>query len=63
MRRGRNRGAGPRVLQAWPSFRPSKDVPMEAPRPLPMIRPMLWLAAAAFTAGFGGYLLVGLGAR
>jgi len=24
---------------------------------------MLWLAAAAFTAGFGGYLLMGLGAR
>ncbi|WP_240903433.1 hypothetical protein [Caulobacter sp. 602-2] len=36
---------------------------MEAPRPLPLIRPMLWLAAAAFTAGFGGYLLMGLGAR
>lgn len=36
---------------------------MEAPRPLPLIGPILWLAAAAFSAGFGGYLLVGLGAR
>jgi len=24
---------------------------------------MLWLAAAAFATGFGGYLLVGLSAR
>ncbi|WP_232792933.1 hypothetical protein [Caulobacter hibisci] len=35
---------------------------MEAPRPLPLVRPMLWLAAAAFAAGFGGYLLVGMSA-
>ena len=34
---------------------------MQAPRPLPLIRPMLWLAATAFAIGFGGYLLVGLG--
>lgn len=28
--------------------------------PLGMLRPMLWLAAAAFAAGFGGYLFLGL---
>lgn len=31
---------------------------MDTPRPLSPIRPVLWLAAAAFTAGFCGYLLV-----
>ncbi|WP_236634247.1 hypothetical protein [Caulobacter sp. X] len=25
---------------------------------LELVRPLLWLAAAAFTAGFGGYLAV-----
>lgn len=28
--------------------------------PLDMLRPVLWMAAAAFAAGFGGYLMVGL---
>jgi len=28
--------------------------------PLDMIRPVLWMAAAAFAAGFGGYLMIGL---
>lgn len=28
--------------------------------PLAMFRPVLWLAAAAFAAGFGGYLMLGL---
>ncbi len=28
--------------------------------PLDMIRPVLWMAAAAFAAGFGGYLVIGL---
>lgn len=28
--------------------------------PLDMIRPVLWMAAAAFATGFGGYLLLGL---
>lgn len=28
--------------------------------PLDMIRPVLWMAAAAFAAGFGGYLVLGL---
>lgn len=28
--------------------------------PLGMFRPVLWLAAAAFAAGFGGYLILGL---
>ena len=28
--------------------------------PLAMFRPVLWLAAAAFAAGFGGYLILGL---
>lgn len=28
--------------------------------PLGMFRPVLWLAAAAFAAGFGGYMILGL---
>jgi hypothetical protein len=28
--------------------------------PLDMLRPVLWTAAAAFAAGFGGYLVLGL---
>lgn len=28
--------------------------------PLDMIRPVLWMAAAAFAAGFGGYMVLGL---
>lgn len=28
--------------------------------PLDMIRPVLWMAAVAFAAGFGGYLVLGL---
>jgi hypothetical protein len=37
------------------------EVPMNAPRlaersTLELVRPLLWLAAAAFAAGFGGYL-------
>ena len=28
--------------------------------PFDMIRPVLWMAAAAFVAGFGGYLMLGL---
>ncbi|UAL10701.1 hypothetical protein [Caulobacter segnis] len=28
--------------------------------PLELLRPMLWMAAVAFAAGFGGYLAVGL---
>lgn len=28
--------------------------------PLDMIRPVIWMAAAAFAAGFGGYLMLGL---
>lgn len=39
------------------------EVPMNAPRlaersSLELIRPLLWLAAAAFTVGFGGYWAV-----
>ena len=38
---------------------------MESPSPtgqtpLDMVRPILWTAAAAFAAGFGGYLMLGL---
>lgn len=29
---------------------------MNAQGPLSMLRPVMWLAAAAFAAGFGGYL-------
>lgn len=32
----------------------------QAQTPLDMIRPVLWMAAAAFAAGFGGYLMIGL---
>lgn len=28
--------------------------------PLGMLRPVLWMAAIAFAAGFGGYLALGL---
>jgi len=31
---------------------------MDAHTPFSMLRPVLWLAAAAFAAGFGGYLAV-----
>lgn len=31
---------------------------MNAQGPLSMFRPVLWLAAAAFAAGFGGYLVL-----
>ncbi|CAN5146429.1 hypothetical protein BH10PSE4_BH10PSE4_42630 [soil metagenome] len=31
---------------------------MNAQGPLSMFRPVLWLAAAAFAAGFGGYLMM-----
>ena len=31
---------------------------MDAQGPLSMLRPVLWLAAAAFAVGFGGYLAV-----
>ena len=31
---------------------------MNADNPLSMFRPVLWLAAAAFATGFGGYLMM-----
>jgi len=34
---------------------------MNADSPLSMLRPVLWLAAAAFAAGFGGYLAMAPG--
>lgn len=42
-----------------------QEVPLKTqsplgPTPLDMIRPVLWMAAAAFAAGFGGYLMIGL---
>jgi len=36
---------------------------MNADGPLSMLRPVLWLAAAAFAVGFGGYLVVASGAH
>lgn len=30
------------------------------PSPLGIFRPILWLAAAAFVTGFGGYMILGL---
>jgi hypothetical protein len=49
-------------FQVWNSaFRATtQEAPMNAPMnahgPLSIFRPVLWLAAAAFAAGFGGYL-------
>ena len=37
-----------------------KSHPPVGQSPLDMIRPVLWMAAAAFAAGFGGYLVLGL---
>jgi len=37
-----------------------KSHPPAVETPLDMIRPVLWMAAAAFAAGFGGYLMLGL---
>jgi len=34
-------------------------MPMNVQNPLTMFRPVLWIAAAAFCAGFGGYLMLG----
>ncbi|WP_426010322.1 hypothetical protein [Caulobacter sp. DWR2-3-1b2] len=31
---------------------------MNADNPLSMFRPVLWLAAAAFATGFGGYMMI-----
>jgi hypothetical protein len=37
----------------------AQEAPMNARSgPLSMFRPVLWLAAAAFAAGFGGYLMM-----
>lgn len=36
---------------------------MNAQDPLSILRPMLWLAAAAFATGFGGYLALAQGAH
>lgn len=37
-----------------------KSHPPVGQSPLDMLRPVLWMAAAAFVAGFGGYLMIGL---
>jgi hypothetical protein len=34
------------------------NVPMNTQGSLSMFRPVLWLAATAFAAGFGGYLMM-----
>ncbi|MGR4862832.1 hypothetical protein [Caulobacter sp. LARHSG274] len=36
---------------------------MDADGPFSMLRPVLWLAAAAFAVGFGGYLAVAASAH
>jgi hypothetical protein len=66
--RSRNRATGERVFPAAGGFTRAKDAPMTAQTPhahashaqgpLSMFRPVLWLAAAAFAAGFGGYLMM-----
>jgi hypothetical protein len=37
-----------------------KSHPPIGQSPFDMIRPVLWMAAGAFAAGFGGYLVLGL---
>ncbi|HWU79825.1 MAG TPA: hypothetical protein VN158_07140 [Caulobacter sp.] len=37
-----------------------KSHPPIGQSPLDMIRPVPWMAAGAFAAGFGGYLVLGL---
>jgi hypothetical protein len=61
--RSRNRATGERVFQQRARFARAKDAPMNAQDPLSMLRPVLWLAAAAFAAGFGGYLALAQGAH
>jgi len=62
--RPRNRAAGGRLFSAAGSSGPApKDARMDADGPLSMLRPVLWLAAAAFAVGFGGYLAVAASAH
>jgi len=35
-----------------------QEASMNTHGPFSMFRPVLWLAAAAFAAGFGGYLII-----
>jgi hypothetical protein len=69
--RSRNRATGERVFPQAGGFTRAKDAPMTAHAPhashaqaqrtqgpLAMFRPVLWLAAAAFAAGFGGYIML-----
>lgn len=44
----------------WPQEVTVKSQSPTGQTPLDMIRPVLWMAAAAFAAGFGGYLVLGL---
>lgn len=44
----------------WPQEVTLKSQSPTGQTPLDMIRPVLWMAAAAFAAGFGGYLVLGL---
>jgi hypothetical protein len=62
-RRSRNRAAGERVFPAAGEVARAKDALMNAQDPLSTLRPMLWLAAAAFATGFGGYLALAQGAH
>ncbi|OYX05848.1 MAG: hypothetical protein B7Z12_02395 [Caulobacter vibrioides] len=44
----------------WPQEVVVKSQSPIGQTPLDMLRPVLWTAAAAFAAGFGGYLVLGL---
>jgi hypothetical protein len=57
------RGGGTRISSSGPAWPAPKDAPMNADGPLSMLRPVLWLAAAAFAVGFGGYLAVAASAH
>jgi hypothetical protein len=64
----RNQSLGDAYLLRRVSAGPAyglQEVPMKAhppigQSPLGLFRPVLWLAAAGFAAGFGGYMALGL---
>jgi hypothetical protein len=52
--------ATPAPKDAPMNVQPPLGHPPLGQSPLSMFRPVLWLAAAAFAAGFGGYMILGL---
>ena len=62
-RRPRNRAAGDAYFQQRAGIARAKGRAMNADGPLSILRPVLWQAAAAFAAGFGGDLAVAASAH